>query len=76
MTTMYEWFSSKVLQPVSKKDQKSADNSKKLFVEEDDYENVIISKINYIRNVLLKDNDSELYFYFNKTDISLAPFGM
>ena len=76
MTTMYEWFSSKVLVPANTKDQQNSDNSKKLFVEEDDYENVIIAKINFIRNVLLKDNDSELYFYFNKTDISLATFGM
>jgi len=76
MTTMYEWFSSKVLVPANNKDQQNSDNSKKLFVEEDDYENVIIAKINFIRNVLLKDNDSELYFYFNKTDISLAPFGI
>lgn len=76
MTTMYEWFSSRVLAPVNKKDPKNSDNGKKLFVEEDELENVIISKINFIRNVLLKDNDSELYFYFNNTDISLAPFGM
>jgi len=73
---MYEWFSSKVLAPANSKDQKNSDNNIKLFVEEEDYENVIIAKINFIHNVLLKDNDSELYFYFNKNDISLAPFGM
>ncbi len=46
----------------------------KLF--DDDIDNPIINKINHITCNLLRNNDSELYFYFIKNDISLAPFGM
>jgi|LakMenEpi03Aug12_release.lakeMendotaPanAssembly.Ray.scaffolds.fasta_scaffold4234867_1 hypothetical protein len=52
------------------------EDSIKLFQQEEEIENVIISKINYITNTLLRNNDSELYFYFIKNEISLAPFGM
>ncbi len=51
--------------------------SPKLFVTDvDELDNPIVNKINNITFNLLRDNDSELYFYFVKNDISLAPFGM
>ena len=49
----------------------------KLFVEEDrSLESAIIHKINYITNVVLKNNDFEIYNHFNKIDFSCHPFGI
>ena len=49
----------------------------KLFQEiEEFYENEIMNKINYITNVILKDNDIEVFNHLNKIHVTLHPFGM
>lgn len=49
----------------------------KLFQEEDrTVESAIINKINFITNIVLKDNDIEVYNHLNEADVSTHPFGM
>ena len=39
-------------------------------------ENVIINKINYITNKILKENESEIFDHLQEVDVTLHPFGM
>ncbi|RNA28356.1 TBC1 domain family member 5-like isoform X2 [Brachionus plicatilis] len=49
----------------------------RLFLEEDQFiESKIIHKINFITNVVLKNNDIEIFDHLNKIDVSLCPFGI
>jgi hypothetical protein len=51
--------------------------SPKLFQEvEELVESTIIHKINYITNVVLRNNDIEVFNHLNNIDVTLHPFGM
>lgn len=48
-----------------------------MFNEEDkSLESVIVHKINYITNVVLRNNEFEIFNHFNKIELSCHPFGI
>jgi hypothetical protein len=86
MNIIYDWFGTRPCSASAsatanaaqrEPDDDKPSESPRLFNQEEEFnENIIISKINFISGVILKNNDFELYDFLKSIDISLHPFGM